>query len=264
MSNDAVLQATELLARASRAGDTDCQHCPLRRMACFSVLPASELALIDQLKQAELARVAGDVLIEEGQSDGPLYTLLAGWAMRFKTLPDGRRQILNVMLPGDFIGLQQKMDDNASHGVQALTDVRLCSFGRGAIWQLHREAPSLGYDITWLAAHEQGLVDNNLLSVGRRNGMERVAAVLLALHHRAAPFQRDAGAAGLLFPLTQQHLADALGLSLVHTHRSLRKLQQRGLVLWQGERRLLLPRPAELAAVAKLDWPIARSARPLI
>lgn len=264
MSNDALGLRQDTKAAREPTPDTDCARCPLRRTPVFEPIAQADLNLIDGLKRAELSADAGELLLAEGTADGPLYTLLSGWAMRFKTLSDGRRQILNVLLPGDFIGLQQKMDHAARHGVQALTDVRLCSFARDAIWQLHRAAPSLGYDITWLAAHEQGLLDNTLLSVGRRNGMERLAAVLLALYQRARPFQADADDAGLVFPLTQQHLADALGLSLAHTHRSMRQLQQRGLVAWSGQHRLLLPKPAELAALAQLDWPLPAGLRPLI
>ena len=87
-----------------------------------------------------------------------LSTLLAGWAFRFKTVPDGRRQILNFLLPGDFIGLQQEFADGSGHGVEALTDTALCVFPRDGLWDLFRQFPSLGYDLTWLAAREEGML----------------------------------------------------------------------------------------------------------
>ena len=258
------VDAADAHAMARRSRGADCATCPLRRSAVFSPVTSAQLALIDALKRAEWDSEAGSLLITEGQTDAPLYTLLAGWAMRFKTLSDGRRQIVQVLLPGDFIGLQQKMDAAASHGVQALTGIRVCSFTRDALWRLHRVAPELGYYITRLAAHGQRLLDDNLLSVGRRHATERVAAVLLSLWHRAAPFQPGAETEGLVFPLTHQHLADALGLSLVHTHRSLRLLRQRGLLRWLPERRLLLPDPVALSALAQLPWPLDAGTRPLI
>ena len=70
----------------------------------------------DALAYAKAYAAYGETLIHEGQADGPLYTLLQGWAFRFKTLSDGRRQILNFLLAGDFIGVQQKMGDAAPHG----------------------------------------------------------------------------------------------------------------------------------------------------
>lgn len=260
VSNDA--------ARPRLPTSDDCAACPLRGHAAFAPVTAPELNLIAELKQHELDHPAGTVLIREGEDEGPLYTLLAGWAFRFQTLPDGRRQILGVLLPGDFIGLQQRMSEASAHGVEAVTEVRVCRFARDALWRLHRDAPTLGYDITWLAAHQDGLVSDNLLSVGRRTAVERVAAMLLALHERARPFE-PAGPGGdppegIQFPLTRQHMADALGLSRVHLHRALRALLQRGLVAWPAPQRLSLPDPAGLAGVAHLRWPLAVATRPLI
>lgn len=243
---------------------TGCRACPLRRLSLFQAVSDAELTLIAELKRGEIDREAGSLLIAEGDTDGPLLTLLTGWAFRFKTLADGRRQILNFLLPGDFIGLQQKIMDAASHGVEALTRVRLCSFQRNAVWTLHRELPSLGYDITWLAAHEESLVDNNLLSVGRHTAVERIATVLLSLQARASVHECAAPGQGVFFPVTQQHLADALGLSLVHTNKTMRRLVRAGLCVWQPGPRLLLPDTAALAALAQINHPVTPSTRPLI
>ena len=76
---------------------------------------------MQSLKRREQRLAAGESLIHEGQTDAPLYTLLHGWAFRYKTLSDGRRQILSFLLAGDFIGVQQKMGDAAAHGVETLT-----------------------------------------------------------------------------------------------------------------------------------------------
>lgn len=241
-----------------------CAACPLRRMACFKPVSDEELLFIDGLKQAEIGVEAGTTLIAEGDADVPLYTLLSGWAFRFKTLPDGRRQILSLLLPGDFIGLQQKMQAIAGHGVTTLTPVRLCVFPRDALWKIHRTLPSLGYDVTWIAARHESLVDDNLLSVGRRSAGERIAALLLELTLRAGAVDEQVPREGLPFPLTQVHVADALGLSLVHTNRHLRALESAGLIAWRPGRRLWLSDPAALARLAKLRWPITVEPRPLI
>jgi CRP-like cAMP-binding protein len=198
--------------------NTPCVDCPLRKLPLFIAQSDEELALVQSLKKRELRLEAGQTLIEEGQNDAPLYTL-----------SDGRRQILNVLLAGDFIGVQQKMGDVAAHGVVTLTPSVFCVFQRDALWQMHREQPSMGFNVTWLTAHEESLVDEHLLSVGRRSAEERVATLLILLFKRAAALQADGGRAGVPFPLTQQHVADTLGLSLVHTNKTLRKLEKRGL-----------------------------------
>lgn len=240
-----------------------CSECPLRRVAIFKQQQPAELKLIERLRGDQQVRAAGSVLIAEGAMSSPLYTLFAGWAFRYKTLSDGRRQILNFLLPGDFIGLQQKVADGATHGVEALTEVWLCPFPRDAVWELHRQTPELGYDITWLAAHEEALVDNNLLSVGRRNAKERLATLLLLLFKRAAALLPDGQRDRVSFPLTQQHIADALGLSLAHTHRTLRELARLGLHHIQ-DGLLSLPNPRALVRVADVWGDGVPPERPLL
>ncbi len=260
--------------------ETTCLDCPLRALPLFLSHSAEELALLQQIKRRELVLQEGETLIHEGESDTRLYTLLQGWGYRFKTLSDGRRQILNFLLAGDFIGVQQKMSEAAAHGVVMLTDARLCVFDRNALWDLHRQQPSMGFNITWLTAHEESLVDDNLLSIGRRSAEERVATLLILLYKRAAAGREVAdnsvtgaagttnssspgGLPGVPFPLTQQHLADALGLSLAHTNKTLRKLQRRGLYrIDDGHLQLLDPKA--LARLADLYGDGRPPARPLI
>ena len=242
-----------------------CQDCPLRALPLFTSHADDELALIESLKKEQVVFAADATVIHEGQTDAPLYTLLAGWAFRFKTLSDGRRQILNFLLPGDFIGVQQKMGDVTAHGVQALTDVALCVFRRDALWALHRSAPTLGFSVTWLTAHEESVVDDTLLSVGRRSAEERIATLLILLFKRAAALlpDVDTAAQGVPFPLTQQHIADGLGLSLVHTNKTLRKLESRGLHRIEDGRLRLLDVRA-LTRLADLYGDGRPAARPLI
>jgi len=237
----------------------------LRALPLFIPHTKEELALVQSLKRREVVLDEGDTLIHEGQTDTRLYTLLEGWAYRFKTLSDGRRQILNFLLAGDFIGVQQKMGDSAAHGVVALTTARFCVFDRDALWELHRDQPTMGFNVTWLTAHEESLVDDNLLSIGRRSAEERVATALILLYKRAAALGAHAQkpGEGVPFPPSQQHLADALGLSLAHTNKTLRKLQRRNLFHITGGRLHLMDTTA-LAQLADLYADGRPPARPLI
>jgi len=240
-----------------------CAQCPLRALPLFVPYSTDEVMLIASLRTRQITVPAGEPVIHEGQVDAPLFTLFTGWAFRFKTLSDGRRQILNFLLPGDFIGLQQKMTDASAHGVEALSDVSLCVFQRDTLWALHRAAPGIGFDVTWLAAHEESLVDDNLLSVGRRSAEERIATLLIMLFKRAAALLPAGGADGVPFPLTQQHIADGLGLSLVHTNKTLRKLERRGLHRIE-DGRLYLRDAGALARLADLYGDGKPAPRPLI
>ena len=157
------------------------------------------------------------------------------------------------------------MGDASAHGVQALSDAVLCVFQRDAVWELHRSAPTLGFAVTWLTAHEESVVDDTLLSVGRRSAEERIATLLVLLYKRAAALQPDVDtqALGVPFPLTQQHIADGLGLSLVHTNKTLRKLERRGLHRIEDGRLHLLDVNA-LTRIADLYGDGKPAQRPLI
>jgi len=228
---------------------TDCARCPLRQTGAFSTNTPEEIAFIARFKQDEVLRTRGSLLIAEGRPNGQLYTLLSGWAFRFRSLGDGRRQILNFLLPGDLIGLQEKLGVDTLSGVELLADARLCCFPMDQLWDLYRHYPSLAYDITWLAAHEEHIVDDNLVSVGQRSAAQRLAMLLVHLYRRADSIGLRDAAGAVPFPLSQQHMSDALGLSLVHTNKTLRRLARAGLYDLQ-DGRLRLPDPKALQDIA--------------
>jgi CRP-like cAMP-binding protein len=194
----------------------------------FKPVSPEEVSSINQLKRDHVFMPAGAEIIRAGDPAPELYTLYSGWAFRFKTLPDGRRQILNFLLPGDLLGLQAAMFDVTLHGIETLTEVQLCVLPRRQVWALFAEMPTLAFDVTWLGSREESIVDENLISVGRRSASERVAALIVALYKRAKALSLVAGQT-FAFPLTQQHIADALGLSLVHTNKTLARLRRMGM-----------------------------------
>ncbi|MBX3481553.1 MAG: Crp/Fnr family transcriptional regulator [Caulobacter sp.] len=225
-----------------------CHACPLRLLPAFKTGRPDEIDFIQTMKLGEDRFAAGEAITAEGAPDTPLYTLLSGWAFRYRTLADGRRQILNFLLPGDLIGVQANFLGDAAHGVEALGPVVVCRLARSKMWDLYRNHPTLGFDVTWLTAHEEGLVDETLLSVGRRTALERIATLLLYLYKRAVSI--GIASEGLLdVPLTQSHLADALGLSRAHVNETLGRLEKRGLFRFRrGRLEMLNPHALETIA----------------
>lgn len=227
-----------------------CSHCTLRRRAAFRCNTAEEIAFIQSLKVSEIAAAAHQAIVPQGDRSQHLYTLLSGWAFRYVILPDGRRQILNFLLPGDLLGLQARLFDQTDHGIEALTDVVLCVFARERFWDIYQGHPRLAFDVTWLGAREESLVDDGLLSAGRRTAAERLAAMLLQLHRRAdsVGLVRDGG---VELPLTQAHLADALGLSAVHVNRTIQAMRRARLIdIGGGVMRMLDPKAMRVLARA--------------
>jgi CRP-like cAMP-binding protein len=209
-----------------------CEQCPLRLRSVFRALSEEELAFVARFKTGEFSVDKGATILVEGNHSAHLYTVLSGWGFRYKLLPDGRRQILNYVMPGDLIGLQGSLTGEMQHSVEALSPIFLCVFERDQLFELYRNYPSLAYDITWIASREEQMLDENLLSVGRRTALERAAYLIAFLYKRAAAVGLN-GSSPLLIPITQQHLADTLGLSLVHTNKTIRKLVDRNLIAWR-------------------------------
>lgn len=238
-----------------------CFECPLRPMRAFRDKPADEIAFINDMKRDHISVPARTELIHPGQEDADLYTVFSGWAFRYKSLPDGRRQILNFLLPGDFTGLQASMFGASLYGVETLTNAEFCVFPRRRVWSLFERMPELAFEVSWLGAHQERLVDENLTSIGLRNAGERMAALIITLYKRCEVL-------GLVvdgsfdFPLNQTHIAEALGLSLVHTQKTIVRLRRLGLFSQAGGR-LKLENPRVLERLAQhFDREVAP--RPLI
>ena len=162
-----------------------CHACPLRVMPVFRPFEKTELEFVSKFKRGELSVDKGSSVLVEGSHSAHLFTCLSGWGFRFKLLDDGRRQILNYVLPGDLIGLQGVLMGEMQHSVDALTEMRLCVFERDKLNELYSNHPGLGFDMTWIASREEQMLDENLLSIGRRTAIERAAYLLAFLHARA-------------------------------------------------------------------------------
>ncbi len=225
----------------------------MRSAEVFRQFSPEELKFISDFKRGELVAEAGTTVLSEGSNSAHLYTVLTGWGFRYKMLEDGRRQILNITLPGDFVGLQGSVLKEMGHSVEALSTMLLCVFERDRLWELFTSHPSLAYDLTWLAAREEQTLDEHLLSVGRRTALER-AAYLLAFIFSRAKVRRMTKGGTLTLPFTQQHIADMLGLSLVHTNKTLKRLGALGVVRWQ-DRRFDVVDENRLAEIAQWDVP---------
>lgn len=239
---------------------TPCLRCPLRRKPLFLPFEDCELAFMDRFKAGELTVGPGVTLLEEGQGSAHLYTVLRGLGIRSTLLENGRRQVINFLFPGDFIGLQAGLAGEMRHSVESTTPMVLCVFNRADLWHLFREQPERAYDLTWIAAVEEHFLGETIASLGQRDATERVAWALLRIHERLQAVDM-AERGHVPMPWRQQDLADALGLSLVHTNKTIRRLRDAGLVTW-ADGMLSLDADA-LAAVALADRDRPRR-RPLI
>lgn len=226
----------------------DCAQCPLRLMPLFVPFTSDELVFMRRFKQRETTFRRNEMVLFEGQRSPALYTVLSGMGTRSVLLKDGRRQVINFVFPGDFIGLQSGLMGEMKHSVTATSDMVLCTFDRARLWEIFQWQAERAYDLTWIAAVEEHFLGETIATLGQRDALERLCWAMLRIWRRLS-------AVGLLrdgtvpLPFRQQDFAEALGLSLVHTNKTVAMIRRLGLAQWQAGR-LTVPDTRQLAAAA--------------
>lgn len=230
-------------------------------MTLFDEFSADTLSFMEEFKIGELNVQPGTTLLLEGSNAPQLYTALEGMGLRYKTLESGERQVVNFIFPGDFLGLQAGVMGEMQHSAEASTQMKLCVFDRTSLWRLFQTEPSRAYDITWLAAMEEHFLGESLATIGQREGRERVAWALTRVFLRLRAVQLG-NSRTVPFSFRQQDLADTIGMSLVHTNKTLKRLRNDGLIDWQ-DGKLSIPDIPALATIAGID-PERPIKRPLL
>lgn len=230
---------------------SSCELCPFAGNPAFQHPQVHEARAICAARSGDLQVEAGREIVTEGSEPTRFYTLLEGQAMRYRVLEDGRRQVLNFLFPGDLIGLDAVILGEATHTTEALSKVRLCMFERRQIHDLFAQMPERAMMLTWQVAREEHFLGDALVTVGQRSAREALAWSFVTLFERG--LQTGLVKEGRMpLPVRQQDLADALGLSLVHTNKTLAKLREEGLVRW-SRGWLALPDIDRLAGIGMVD-----------
>lgn len=226
-----------------------------RLMESLCSLSAKDRALIRRLTNVARRSKAGEELCGVDWSGARLCFLVAGWACRLRILADGRRQIFSILLPGDLVNCQRLLSFGSSISVIALSPVTTVE-AKGLL-DAADDAGNAGIKcaVDLLAAREERGMLDHVVRLGRLTAYERVAHWLLEVRDRLE-VTGLAGPDGFPMPLTQETLADLLGLSNVHVNRVLQQLRRDGmLVLESGRARL--PRAKALALACGYGSPSA-------
>lgn len=239
----------------------------VRNLASRAPLDDQDRAALLDLPFAVRALEPASYLVREGDPPLNCAVLISGFAYRQKVTGDGARQILSIHIPGEPIDLQNIFLDEADHSVQMLTRGELALIPRAPLQEIARARPAVAHAILVYSLIEASIFREWLLSVGRRNARARLAHVLceFAIRLEAAGLA-DGG--GCELPMTQEQLADAVGLTPVHVNRTLKTLESEGLISrdrryvsfldWKGlreagdfnQRYLHLERAAPMASAA--------------
>lgn len=196
---------------------------------------------------------AGTVIIETGEEHGFVYRVRAGWVSRVRPLPDGRSQLIAVFLPGDLVGVKSMFVTRQVDAVEAVSEALVERIDQRAL----RDAAARDFDVslrlTWQVVEDERRLHNWVVGLGRGNAEERMALLLLDLRGRLAlAGQIDAAATEYDCPMTQQQVADLLGLTNVHVSRVLRILREEGIATMRSGRVQI----NDLARLEKLAYPL--------
>ena len=203
-----------------------------RKLSIFVALSGDELSTLERLHQRRRSFSAGRDLVHQGQSEQAAYILYSGWVCSYKIQPDGSRQIVNFQIPGDFLGLRSVLLRTSDHSFEPIVDIQAAEVLTDDLLAAFAQTPRLATAILWAASRDEAMLVEHLVNIGRRDADVRTAHFLLELGARLTLVGMGSKM-GYDCPLTQYHLADALGLSAVHVNRVLRHLRERGLVTFR-------------------------------
>lgn len=233
-----------------------------RKLTAFVTLSDTDLSTLARFDRRRKTFQSGHEMIHEGQAKASAFILSTGWACSYKILPDGERQIVDFQIPGDFLGLRSILFRTSDHTIEAITPIEASEVLASDILDAFSHAPRLATAVLWAASRDEAMVVEHLVNLGRRSAKVRMAHFLLELWARL----RLVGVGdsdGFDCPLTQYHLADALGLSAVHVNRVLRLLREDGLVTFQ-KGRVVFDDHARLRDVAGFDTAYLDQTGPLL
>lgn len=171
----------------------------------------------------------GEDIVRMGDVVKSVFVIEQGWAIRYRRLEDGRRQILNFMLPGDCFDMMAVTGATADHSVAAATKLQLRRVNARDFLDAIRRNETLATAFWWSVVQEEAILREQIVRVGRRSARERVAHLLLELNRRVAAIEGKLSDV-IDLPFPQALLGDALGLSVVHISRTLSWLRSEGLI----------------------------------
>ncbi|MBD3894863.1 Crp/Fnr family transcriptional regulator [Halomonas sp. ML-15] len=225
--------------------------CIIRHFSHYCALSDDDKQLLHELEQSPTEVKAGDQLWAEGDSANEFCTLRTGWAYSFRYLENGNRQILEVYLPGDIIGLSEFAFSQRLAGVQMIEDGVVCHFPHARMLELFRQSTTLTAVLFAISSRHQALLTERLVNLARRSARQKMAHFLHEMYLRLRQTEPEGGAAFRL-PLSQEQLADILGLSPVHVSRTFSALGEDGLV-HRDRHQILVPDLEALACEGEFD-----------
>lgn len=227
------------------------KSCIIRHFSHYCTLTDDEKRLLSSLEESPTNVKAGALLWEVGAPANEFCTLRSGWAYSYRHLENGDRQILEVFLPGDIIGLREFAFSQRLENVRMITDGVVCHFPHKRMLDLFRQSLPLTSVMFAISSRQQALLTERLVNLARRSARQKMAHFLHEMYLRLRQTNHDISGQFRL-PLSQEQLADILGLSPVHVSRTFSALSEDGLV-FRDRHHVSLPNLEALATEGEFD-----------
>lgn len=221
-----------------------CSDCGARAFSVCGSLDEAGLDRLDAIAE-HLTLGAGQSLIREGDDARHVFNVTSGSVRVYNLLPDGRRQIIGFLFAGDFLGLTS--GETHVFSAEAIEPATVCRFVRSEYRALIRDIPALEAALLDRAGHELAAAQNQMLLLGRKTAMERIASFLLALPDLDPARRGPNGEVRL--PMTRSEIADYLGLTIETVSRTLTQFQQNSAIELPSSRRMILRDREALASL---------------
>lgn len=206
----------------------------IRKLEQFTRLSNEESEVLLSLADHKSRRFAArEDIVREGEKPTHVNLFLDGWACRYKTLEDGRRQIIAFFVPGDLCDVNIFILKEMDHSIAPLTSVTVAEIPHDILTQITATYPRITQAFWWETLVNAAIQREWTVNLGQRTAYERMAHLLCELFFRLRAVGRTRGLT-CEFPLTQADLGDTLGLSTVHVNRTLQEMRAAGLITLSG------------------------------
>jgi CRP-like cAMP-binding protein len=208
-----------------------CADCSIGSYSIYGQMKLKTPNEISTLRRGTQQFQAQKTFLREGEVTSRIFTIYSGWAIRFQHLPEGRRQILSFLIPGDICVLESLYFPKLPlpFSVRSLTPVWVCGFNLGDMGKLTQVSPETTDGFASAARDYFIGLHRRLIDIGRRSALGRVAQIILELEKRLAERQLSKNGR-FYFPVRQEDLADALGLHTVYVNRTLDRLRKKHII----------------------------------
>ena len=220
--------------------DSDCANCPIRYSAVCALCDAEELAVLERIKSMADYDANAKILCA-GENMDFVGSVVSGIATISQTLDDGRRQIMGLLLPGDFLGRSDRRE--STFDITAVSRLRICRFGRQEFGRLLNESPAIRRRLMEMSLDELDEARLWMLVLGRKTSREKLASFFAFLVARQARVSGRFAPQDEYFvlPMGRGNVADYLGLTLETVSRRISDFKQEGLIEMSSKRLVRIP-----------------------